>query len=62
MTLGCYTGFCKSELCSNNHDAFAIITNPNWGNHPNALPIIAEDFSFSSSTGCRVHDMSRHSQ
>ena len=57
IALGCYTGFRKSEWCSDNHDTFATIDDPNWGDRPNALPIIAEDFSFSSETGRRVHDV-----
>jgi hypothetical protein len=57
IALGCYTGFRKSEWCSNNHNCFTTINDPNWGDRPNALPIIAEDFSFTSTTGQRVHDV-----
>jgi S-ribosylhomocysteine lyase LuxS involved in autoinducer biosynthesis len=32
ITLGCYTGFCKSKWCSNNHNSFATINDPKWGN------------------------------
>jgi hypothetical protein len=56
IALGCYTGFRKSEWCSDNHDRYATINDPNWGNRPTALPIIAEDFSFGMATGRRVHD------
>jgi hypothetical protein len=51
IALGCYTCFHKSEWCSN------TIDNPNWGDQPNVLPIITEDFSFSSATGHCVHDV-----
>jgi hypothetical protein len=57
IVLGWYTSFCKSEWCSGNQDSFATIDDPNWGDQPNALPIITEDFSFSSATGRRVHDI-----
>jgi hypothetical protein len=56
IALGCYTSFHKSEWCSNHHDSFATIDNCNWGNRPTALPIIGEDFSFSSAIGCCIHD------
>jgi hypothetical protein len=51
IALGCYTGFRKSEWCSDNCDFYATINDPNWGNQPNELPIITEDFSFASVTG-----------
>jgi hypothetical protein len=57
IVLGCYTGFRKSELCCDNHDLFATIDEPNWGDRPNVLPVIAEDFSFASATGRRIHDV-----
>jgi hypothetical protein len=60
IALGCYTGFSKSEWCSNNHDLYAIIDNPNWSDRPNALPIIAEDFSFASVTGRHIHNVHSH--
>jgi hypothetical protein len=56
IALGCYTGFRKSEWCSDNHNLYTTIDNPNWGDRPNALPIIAEDFSFTSATGQHVHE------
>jgi hypothetical protein len=57
ITLSCCMGFWKSERCSDNHNTFAIINDPNWGDHHNALPIITKDFSFSSATSCRMHDI-----
>jgi hypothetical protein len=57
IVLGCYTGFQKSEWCSDNHDIYATINDSNWGDRPNALPIIVEDFSFTSATGRCVHDV-----
>jgi hypothetical protein len=56
IALGWYAGFRKSEWCSDNHDLYATIDDPNWGDQPNALLIIAEDFSFASVTGHRAHD------
>jgi hypothetical protein len=41
IVLGCYTSFRKSEWCSDNHNLYATIDDPNWGDRPNALPIIA---------------------
>jgi len=40
ITYGCYTGFRKSEWCSDHHDSFATIDNPHWGHRPSALPVI----------------------
>jgi hypothetical protein len=57
IALGCYTGFRKSEWCSNNHDVHATIDNPSWGDQPNALPIISEDFSFTSVSGRHVQNV-----
>jgi hypothetical protein len=57
IVLGCYTGFRKSEWCSDNHDTYATINDPNWGDRPNALPTIVEDFSFATATGRRIHDV-----
>jgi hypothetical protein len=57
IALGCYTSFCKSMQCSDNHKSFATIDDPNWGDLPNVLPIITEDFIFSSATGHWVHDV-----
>jgi len=51
ITLGCYTGFCKSEWCSDNPDSFTTIDDPNWGSRPTALPIIASDFAFTTESG-----------
>jgi hypothetical protein len=56
ITLGCYMGFQKSELCSDHHDSFATIDDPNWGNRPTALPAIASDFTFSATSGRQVHN------
>jgi hypothetical protein len=57
IILGCYTGFRKSEWCSDNHDTYATIDDPNWGDHPNALSTIVEDFSFATATGRRIHNV-----
>ncbi len=57
IILGCYTGFQKSEWCSDNHDLYTTINDPNWGDQPNVLPTILEDFSFPTATGCCIHDV-----
>jgi hypothetical protein len=57
IALGCYTSFRKSEWCSDNHNSFATINDPNWGDRPDALPIITEDFSFASVSVRCVHDV-----
>jgi hypothetical protein len=57
IALGCYTGFHKSEWCSDHHNSFATIYDPNWGDHPMSLPIVAEDFSFSSAAGHSIHNL-----
>jgi hypothetical protein len=57
IALGCYTGFRKSEWCNGHHESFDTITDPNWGDCQSALPIITEDFGFSTATGCRVCDV-----
>jgi hypothetical protein len=57
IVLGSYTDFRKSEWCSNHSDSFAWIDDPNWGNRPTALPVIVDDFTFSSTTGRQVHDL-----
>jgi hypothetical protein len=57
IALGCYTSFRKSEWCSDNHNVYATIDDPNWGDRPNALPIISEEFSFTSISGRCIHIM-----
>ena len=57
ITLRCHTGFQKSEWCSDDHDEFTTISDPNWSDRPNALAIITEDFSFSSATRRHIHDI-----
>jgi hypothetical protein len=57
IALGCYTRFQKSEWCSDNHDLYVTIDDPNWGDRLNALPIITKDFSFASTSRRCVHDV-----
>ena len=57
IVLGCYTGFRKSEWCCDHHELYPTIDDPNWGDRPNALPTIADDFSFTTATGRRIHDV-----
>jgi hypothetical protein len=52
ITLGCVTGFQKFEWCSDHHDSFAPIDDPNWGHRPTTLAIIASDFGFTTKSGC----------
>jgi hypothetical protein len=57
IALGCYTGFRKSEWCSDHHESFDTIDDPNWGDRQPAVPVIAQDFRFSTATGRRVHNV-----
>jgi hypothetical protein len=43
--LGCYTGFRKSEWCSDHAHEYAKITDHVWCDKPNAILLIAEDFT-----------------
>ena len=56
ITLSCYTGFRKSEWCSDHPVFFATIDDPHWGNRPTALPVIASDFAFTTESGRWLHD------
>jgi hypothetical protein len=49
-------GFQRLEWCSDHHNSFTTIGDPNWGNHPMALPVIASNFTLSAASGCRVHN------
>ena len=51
IILCCYTGFWKSEWCSNHPSTFTMINHPNWVHRPKALPIIADNFSFIMEAG-----------
>jgi hypothetical protein len=57
IILRCYTGFCKSEWCSDHQDTFDTIDDPNWGDRPTSLPVNAGNFSFATKTGRQVHDI-----
>ena len=57
IVLGCYTGFRKSEWCSDHQDSFDTINDPNWGDHTMALPVIAKDFGSSTKTSHRIRDL-----
>jgi hypothetical protein len=54
IALGSYTGFHKAKWCSDHHDIFATINNPNWGDRPTALPMV---FSFFSTTSHHIDDV-----
>ena len=56
IILGCYTGFQKLEWCSDHHDSFDTIDDPNWGDRPMSLPFITSDFSFATESGRRIQD------
>jgi hypothetical protein len=57
IVLGCYTGFRNSEWGPNHQDSFNTISDPNWGDCPMALPVITEDFGFSTETSQRIRDL-----
>jgi ABC-type transport system substrate-binding protein len=57
IVLGCYTGFRKSEWCSDHHDSFDTVDDPNWGDRPTSLPVITNDFSFATESGRRIPDL-----
>ena len=52
--LGRYTGFRKSEWCHDSPHHFARITDPLWGNRPDSIAVIAEDFTLKDSNGITV--------
>ena len=55
--LGRYTGFRKSEWCSDHPHEYAKILDPEWGNKPNAIPLIAEDLTFLGPEGQYLGDI-----
>jgi hypothetical protein len=55
--LGRYTGFRKSEWCSDHVHKYAKITDHEWGDKPNTTPLIAEDFTFLGSGGEHLGDI-----
>ena len=57
IILGAYTGFRKSEWCNGHPVDFEKITDPQWGTRATSLAIIAEDFSFATSTGSCLDDI-----
>ena len=60
IILGCYVSFQKSEWCSDHPCTFAMIYNPNWGNQPKALPVIADNVSFALAAGRCIPNMYTH--
>ncbi|KAL3790760.1 hypothetical protein HJC23_010039 [Cyclotella cryptica] len=52
--LGRYTGFRKSEWCQDSPRCFHCITDPLWGNRPDSIAVIAEDFTLKDNNGLRV--------
>ena len=52
--LGRYTGFRKSEWCQDSPHSYARITDPLWGDRPDSVALIAEDFILKDAHGVRV--------
>jgi hypothetical protein len=52
--LGRYTDFRKSEWCQDSPHIYARITDPLWGDRPNSIALIAEDFVLKNAHGIRV--------
>ena len=52
--LGRYTGFRKSEWCQDSPHTYARITDPLWGERPDSIALIAEDFVLKDAHGIRV--------
>lgn len=46
IILGSYTGVCTSEWCNDHIVFFATIGDLHWGDYPNALPVISNNFGF----------------
>ena len=49
--LGRYTGFRKSEWCQDSPHSHARITDPLWGDRPDSVAVIAEDFVLKDADG-----------
>jgi hypothetical protein len=52
--LGRYTGFRKSEWCQDSPHTYARITDPLWGDRPDSIALIAEDFVLKDAHGIHV--------
>jgi hypothetical protein len=52
--LGRYTGFRKSEWCQDSPRSFSRITDPLWGDKPDSIAVIAEDFTLKDAAGIVV--------
>ena len=55
--LGRYTGLRKSEWCSDHAHEYAKLKDTEWGDNPNAIHLIAEDFTFLGSRGEHLSDI-----
>lgn len=53
--LGRWVGPRRSEWCSDSPTNYKTIDDPEWGDRPNALPFIFQDFRFLDSTGKELH-------
>ena len=56
IALSCYTGFWKLEWCSNHHDSFDTINDPNWGDRQMMLPVITCNFSCATKSRRWIQD------
>ena len=52
--LGCYTGFRKREWCEDSPRFYNRITNPLWGDRPDLVALIAEEFVLKDAQGIQV--------
>ena len=54
LFLGRWVGMRKSEWCGDSPTSYKTIDDPEWGNRPNALPFIFQDFRFFTQGGAEV--------
>ena len=60
LFLGRWVGPRKSEWCGDTATSYRTIDDPEWGDRPNALPFIFDDFRFLSSSGQEIFLTKEH--
>ena len=60
LFLGRWVGPRKSEWCGESATSWRTIDDPEWGDRPNALPFIFEDFRFLSASGQEIFITKEH--